>query len=528
MFKIKFKRSKKFLDETRKKKEYLGQVTGMRLVLGYLGVLLMITGVIILLPLIMYIFYPSEAISTFHAFLVPGLLTVTLGFLLSLFIYRKQKTRLENHEDIILVLFYWIFTILFGSLPFLFLKDFEGNYLKCLFESTSAFTTTGFSMITNYADVPKVFFFYRTVMLFFGGIGLILILNSALSDKFNMRLYTADGHSDMLLPNIVKSARLILSIYSGYILVGTLVLFGIGQIGTNKMEFFDAFCYTTSCLSLGGFGTSAQSIGAYNSIGVEVVTCILMLLGTTNFLIHVNLLRLRFKNVFMHDETKTIILYLLILAPIISVVGIYLNPNNAVMTANLGNSFRVTFFTFISAFTTAGLANFSVIGADSILILGSSFMFITSFAMFFGGMAGSTAGGLKLSRTIIFIKGTLTNYYDQLTNKRKVKYHYTYRFGKKVELDQETYKSTVVFTLTFLFISAVATLCMIIFGMDTIEALFTTAGSISNVGLGSIYPTSNAGILVTSMILMVLGRIEITPIISAFAIMKNRIEKRHF
>lgn len=115
---------------------------------------------------------------------------------------------------------------------------------------------------------------------------------SVLSDTYGMRLYAAEGHSDRLLPNLLKSARIIITIYLCYILSGVVlyVLFGMSP--------FDAIIHSIGALSTGGFSSRAQSIGYYNSVPIEMITIVLMILGNINFLAHLFLIRGKFRNFF--------------------------------------------------------------------------------------------------------------------------------------------------------------------------------------------------------------------------------------
>ncbi len=115
-------------------------------------------------------------------------------------------------------------------------------------------------------------------MQFFGGVGFVLVLTSAISDKLGMRLYQAEGHSDRLVPNLLKSGQIIMRIYVFYILLGIVfyVLFG--------MPLFDAINHSISAVVTGGFSTKSASIGFYQSLEIEIITIILMILGGTNFL----------------------------------------------------------------------------------------------------------------------------------------------------------------------------------------------------------------------------------------------------
>ena len=106
----------------------------------------------------------------------------------------------------------------------------------------------------------------------------MLIMTSAMSDSHGMRLYNAEGHSDKLVPNLMTSARFIVLIYSGYILAGIILYVAFG------MSLFDAINHSIASVSTGGFSTKAQSIGYYQSLPIEIITIVLMILGTTNFL----------------------------------------------------------------------------------------------------------------------------------------------------------------------------------------------------------------------------------------------------
>jgi len=153
----------------------------------------------------------------------------------------------------------------------------------------SGWTTTGLSVI-DVANAPKIFLIFRSIIQFFGGVGIVLIVVSALSESFGMTLFASEGHNDKLLPNIAKSARLILKIYSGYFIAGTLLYITFG------MPIFDAVNHSMAALSTGGFSTETLSIGAYNSLAIELVTVILMLLGSTNFYANMILVQGKFRD----------------------------------------------------------------------------------------------------------------------------------------------------------------------------------------------------------------------------------------
>ena len=121
-------------------------------------------------------------------------------------------------------------------------------------------------------------------MQFFGGVGIVLVMVSALSSTFGMKLYNSEGHSDKILPNLIKSSRMILSIYLGYVIAGTALYVITG------MPIFDAINHSIAALSTGGFSTKLESIGFYDNVYIELITIILMILGTISFATHVLLI----------------------------------------------------------------------------------------------------------------------------------------------------------------------------------------------------------------------------------------------
>lgn len=246
---------------------------GYRLIAGYMGIVMILAGIITLLPLFTLFFYPEE-MGQAQYFVAPGVSSILAGYLLSLVLRGRRAGNLEKNQEMIVVLGTWVIVIFVTAIPFVL----SGTYsvTQAVFETTSGLSTTGLSVV-DVSTAPHIFLIHRTILLFFGGIGLVLVMTSVLSDVYGMRLYHAEGHSDRLLPNLIESARLIIGIYSGYILGGTFlyILFGMSP--------FDAINHAVAALSTGGFSTRAESIGYYNSTAIEMVTVILMLLGSTNF-----------------------------------------------------------------------------------------------------------------------------------------------------------------------------------------------------------------------------------------------------
>ena len=180
-------------------------ISGYALITGYLGIVMVMAGVITLLPLFTLIFYPEE-LDQVGYFIAPGVISILLGYLTSLVLRGKRLGNLERNQEMIVVAATWMITICVTALPFVL----SGNYTftQAAFETTSGLSTTGLSVVDT-ALAPHIFLIHRTVLLFFGGIGLVLVMTSVLSDIYGMRLYNAEGHSARLLPNLLEFTAVI-------------------------------------------------------------------------------------------------------------------------------------------------------------------------------------------------------------------------------------------------------------------------------------------------------------------------------
>ncbi len=241
--------------------------------------------------------------------------------------------------------------------------------------------------VVNVTVTPKIFLFFRSWLQFVGGIGLVLVLTAAISDKFGMRLYNTEGHTDKLVPNLIRSGRIIILIYVGYIFAGSILYVFFG------MSPFDAINHSICAVATGGFSTQAASIAAYDSVAIEIITMVLMILGGTNFLAHLMLLSGKFKNFFSHIEIKSIAIIILI-ATVFSVL---------ILTPFYGGSFSLALrhgsFQFISAITGTGYQSI-----PSFLGLPAAFYGILVIGMIMGAGVGSTCGGMKQYRVALAFK----------------------------------------------------------------------------------------------------------------------------
>jgi len=348
----------------------------------------MMVGGAILSPLISLFFYPEEWLYL-RFFIYSALLAFMAGYILYRRAGKQQEiTTLNLTEGGVIVVLSWAIAIFFSALPFVW--GLKMDWTLAIFEAVSGLTTTGLSVM-DVEKTPSIYLLWRSIMQMLGGAGLVVIALSSILPTQGMGLYVAEGRTDQLLPHVRRSTRMIVKIYLGYITAGTLLYVVSG------MGLFDALNHSMAAISTGGFSTVQASISHWNNPGIELVTIILMFLGTINFATHYTLLQGKIKKFFHNGEIKLMGLLLIILTPIIifvSLQGVY---------HNLASSIRYGFFQLVTALSTTGFStvdfNTWPVFANLIIIL----------LMLIGGGTGSTAGGIKQFRVYLILK---TIYWD--------------------------------------------------------------------------------------------------------------------
>ncbi len=488
-------------------KEQKKITSGYPLIINYLGIFMVLIGIINFLPLFLLIFYPIEANHAFD-FIIPGLASIFLGLFIGFLFRGREKGRLERHQDAVLVVSIWILAILISSLPFVLSGQY--SFTQSIFEVTSGYSTTGLTVV-DVEQSSSMILIFRSLLQFFGGVGLVLVLTSAISDKFGMRLYSAEGHSDKLMPNLIRSGRTILSIYVGYIAIGMTfyIIFG--------MEPFDAFNHSIAAVATGGFSTKAASIGFYNHLGIEITTMVLMLLGGTNFFVHLMLIRGKFKNVFKHVETKLLGILLLIFIPflVMNLLNFY--------TQSFWTALRVSSFQFISAVTGTGYQT-----VNSFIYLPAFFNLSLILMMILGAGMGSTAGGMKQYRVALAFKSMYWNIKDQLSHKKTIRTHFINKLGTKTVVDKDDIVHNQSFLMVYIIVLVIGTFIFTAHGNGIFESLFEFASALGTVGLSvgiTGYHASNS-ILWTAILGMFFGRLEFYVIFVAIAKISLDFSKR--
>ena len=460
-----------------------------------IGKLMILIGLFVAAPLIILPWYPQD-VKYVWEFVIPGGGSALLGVICCLIKAKKPGPSVVGWKSSmgrssLTVLFAWSWGVIIGAIPFVL-----GNQLtvvQALFEAVSGWTTTGLSTIDVSKTTP-IYLFHRSFMQYCGGLGFIMVMILFISNKHAMNLYSAEGHPDKIMPNIKKTAQAIFIIYNVCLVLGSIAYRIAG------MTWFDSICHCMCSLSTGGFSTKLRSIGEYNSLPIEIITIVLMLIGTTNFAALILLATGKFKAFFRVSEVKFMFLVLLVLVP---PTAFSLARG---LNISLGEGLRKASFDIVSAMSTTGYSTMSYAEwpqfAIGVLII----------AQVMGGGIGSTAGGVKLSRVYILFRMLWLNIQKRLHPSRSVRAPYYWRANVKEPIDKELEDDTTGFFLGYIVLLVVGTLALSVAADCTLtEAMFDMSSSLSTVGLsiGITGPATCNAALIIEMIGMFLGRLEI-------------------
>jgi len=455
--------------------------------------LVLLIGILLAVPLFVIPFYPDD-IRFSLAFLIPSAASIILSLIFGLISKRDNKDSSRSftlRNSSLTVLFAWLYGFIAGAIPFVISGQL--SFIRALFEAVSGWTTTGLSVM-DVTATPHIFLFHRAFMQFCGGLGFVMVMTMFIQEKQSMNLFNAEGHSDKLMPNLKKTAQTIAVMYFVFLVVGTLTYRLAG------MTLFDGILHAMCALSTGGFSTRLNSIGEYGSLPIEIITIVLMLIGTTNFAVLQLLTKGKLRRAFQVSEVRFMLGLLVFFIPI-TALSLFSGLN-----MNIGESFRRAFFDATSALSTTGYSTMSYANwpqfAIGILIL----------LMLIGGGIGSTAGGIKLSRIYIMVRLVFINIKKRLMPSRNITVSYYYKAQGKTPIDNSLLSDTAGFVACYLSIFMLGSLLLTLTANCSLtEGMFEFASALGTVGLsiGLTGPQSGTATLTIEMIGMILGRLEI-------------------
>lgn len=428
------------------------------------------------------------------AFVLSIIITLVMGLIL--LAYGKKDGRMGVREGFVIVAGAWLLTSLTGALPYA-LSGAVPTYLDGLFESVSGLTTTGASVIDNVEILPKSILLWRSLTHWLGGMGIIVLFIVFLPNMTGaVHLFNAEvtgPTSERVLPRIRDNALKLWQIYFGLTVAQIFLLIIVG------MNWFDAINHSFATMATGGFSTKNTSIAYYDNLWIELIIIVFMIIAGVNFSLYYQAWRSGLNKIFKDIEFQ---FYLLII--IVSTLLIALSLWWT-MGIDGGNSLRQALFQVASIITTTGFAtaNFDQWPSATKIIL--------LCLMFIGGSAGSTAGGMKVSRIVLLFKLGWVELRRAIHPKAVI----NVRFAKKT-VDPVIFNTVAVFFFLFLSIFAVATLLLAAIGLEPLDAMSAVVATLGNVGpgFGVIGPTTtfssiNAFGESVLILCMLLGRLEL-------------------
>jgi trk system potassium uptake protein TrkH len=477
----------------------------------YTGFMCIFIGILMLLPIVVaFIYGEGKYISPF---IYSSLISLVIGVLL--FKGFKKKADLSLRGAMIFSTVIWLIASALSALPFYFSGDL--SYLDGYFEAMSGYTTTGFSMYTNLDTAAFTMDFWRAFMQWLGGVGIIVLALTVLSSPgVNlMRLYSAEGREDRILPSIRNTARAILKVYVLYTVVGFVLFLLAG------MPVFDSIFYTFSALSTGGFAMQNASLAFYHNIWIEMVAIVIMIIGATNFALHYTVLTGNWKEYFKDIETK-VSWPLIIIGSIIVTAFLYSTPYYG---HDILISLRYSVFQVVSAITTTGLQTSS--GPDIVNQYAGLGIFILTLLMVIGAGSGSTGGGIKWLRIGIMVKSVWWEIKSFLLPQSAVISHKINHI-KTFSVDDNLLKLTGLFVFVYLMVYVISCIIVMFYYHNVSQVLFEVASAVSNVGLSTSLITTTSPVIVklTFIADMWIGRLEIWPVLLLLAIAASNILRK--
>lgn len=463
-----------------------------------LGLILIFEAVFLLLPGLVAAIY-GEPCGWW--FLATAAVVVLIGFALRI----KKPTNMQFHgrEGLVLVSMSWILISLISAVP-MTISGVVPSYIDALFEMVSGFTTTGASALTSVEHLPHAINFWRCFSNWIGGMGVIvfimMIIPKAASNA-NMYLMRAESPGPSfgkLVPKLKTTARTLYLMYIGLTLIQLILLLCGG------LSFFESLCIAMATAGTGGFGIRDTGFSMYSSY-VQIVVTVFMFLFGVNFKFYFLLIMRKIKEAFAIEE---VFWYTILFAAASILIAIDIFP----IAGTIGGSLKHASFQVATVMTTTGFATMDFnawpIFSQVLLVL----------LMFVGACAGSTGGGMKVSRFIIYIKSALKEMATLLhpNSVKKIKMD-----GKII--DHETIRSANIYLIIYVMLMAVSIIIVSLDQFDLVTTVTSVIATFNNIGpgLGAVGPAGNFHSLsiLSKLVLifdMLTGRLEIFPIVILF------------
>ncbi|MCR5793567.1 MAG: TrkH family potassium uptake protein [Lachnospiraceae bacterium] len=458
------------------------------------GSLVQLEALFLILPILVGIIYKEK---TTLDFLIVALICLICGRLIRG--RRRDNITIYSTAGYASVAMCWIVISIFGALP-LYLSGYFNNPVDALFEIVSGFTTTGATILNDVEILPRSILMWRSLSHWIGGMGILVLMLAILpmtgASGMNLMKAESPGPSvGKLVPKVGSTAK---TLYGIYLFLTVLEMILLALFGC---PIFDSINMAFATAGTGGYGVLNSSAGDYNTY-IKIILTVFMILFGVNFNIYYLVITRHFKDALKSEELRA---YLLIIAA--SIVAIAINTLH--MFQNIGEAFLHSSFQVASIMTTTG---FSTTDFNQWPELSRTILVLL---MFVGACAGSTGGGIKVSRIVIMFKTVMKElaFIRHPRNIRKV------HFEKK-PIEHEVLRAVNIFLISYIFIFIISILLVSLDNHDGITNFTAVVATINNIGPGMnmVGPTSNFSFFsnLSKIVLifdMLAGRLEIFPML---------------
>lgn len=452
------------------------------------------------------------------AFLWTTVITLLSGVLLTSYGHTKlgrRNKQLSRGGSFIIVGLTWVIFSLFGMLPFILYEGLPIDIVSAYFEAMNGFTTTGSTVLSNLEEMPHGILLWRSLMQWMGGLGIVVFSFALIpiSDMKNANMFKAEttGISlNRLTPKIGSTARRLLLIYI-LLTLACAVLYWLGP-----MNMFDAINHALTTISTGGYSTHSDNLGYFHSAYIEYVASAFMFVSAINFSLFYYVSILRPQVFFRNEEMRS---YLMMAVGMMAIFCLLFrfspNPAGTDMPQTGEEIFRTSLLHVSSIFTSTAFAGEHY----DYVAWGVPFWMPTLVMMIVGGCAGSTSGGVKMVRVVMYLKYVMREFRIHLHPHAVISIRLNGRIVPDTQI-QRALSYLVVYVLLLIAGTSVFTMFL---GYDMNTAFSACVSSFSNVGpaLGSLGPAYNfaavpaVGKLILCL-LMLIGRLEIFTILFLF------------
>ncbi len=472
----------------------------LRIIARLLGILMCVLALTMATALGWTLYYDEPGAT--RAFVLAAALTLAFGLVLY-FYGRREVGTIGRREALVVVTLSWFLIGLFGALPYMFDGAFT-SFADAFFETVSGFTTTGSTVLTDIESLSYGVHYWRCLTHWLGGMGIVVLFIAifpqlGVGAKHLFKSEVPGPITEGLKPKIKETASTLWKIYLGLTLIEAGLLYWAG------MSAFDAVCHAFATLATGGFSTKNGSVADFQSVPIDLIITFFMFLAGVNFSLYYLAIRGKVGALFKDTEFR-------VYAGIVVIATLVITVNILALHPNVFQALRYAVFQVVAIVTTTGFGtdNFDAWPPFAKLLLVA--------LMFVGGSAGSTAGGMKVSRVIVVVKAAFIEIYKTFRPQavKKVK------LGRSVIPDPIT-RSIFGFFVLFLGVFVVGTLFMGLLGLDIVTAATSVIATLGNIGpglarVGSIenfafIPTVGKVFL---SLCMILGRLELYTVLVLF------------